>query len=278
MSDLDTSARSTASYDWSATALGDAARWPLPLRIASDLLLNCPLPTLLVWGSETILVFNEAYAQLAGPGYGRIPGGSVPPVLPPPLAAAGPALDAAWGGQAGVVQDAALTFRRLDGPHQARFDLRLTPVRDETGAVRGVQLALAPATEAPAAEDTGNGSLRILVVEDNVDSQYLVCEMLKAFGHEADGVAHPDDALALLARQRYDVLFSDVSLPGMSGVDLATRAIADDPALRVIFASGYGDSLLRHLPFPYQSLQKPYEIDQLQDALAKVARQPGQGR
>ena len=279
MPDLDPSARSTASYDWSATALGDAARWPLPLRLCSDLLLNSPLPTLLVWGTETVVVFNEAYSLLAGPGYGRIPGGSVPPVLPPPLAAAGKALEAAWRGEAMLVQDASLTFRRPDGSQESRFDLRLSPVRDETGTVRGVQVALAPATAAAAAaeEDSAGSALRILVVEDNIDSQYLVCEMLKAFGHEADGVAHPDDALALLARQRYDVLFSDVSLPGMSGVDLATRAIGDDPALRVIFASGYGDTLLRHLSFPYQSLQKPYEIDQLQDALAKVARPPARG-
>jgi CheY-like chemotaxis protein len=247
MPDLDLSARSTASYDWSTTALGDAACWPLPLRLCSDLLLNSPLPTLLVWGPETVLVFNEAYAALA----------------------------AAWRGEAGVLADTALTFRRLDGNADNRFDLRLSPVRDETGTVRGVQIALAPATAQPVQEAVDDGGLRILVVEDNVDSQYLVCEMLKAFGHEADGVAHPDDALTLLASQRYDVLFSDVSLPGMSGVELVQRAINDDPALSIIFASGYGDTLLRHLEFPYQSLQKPYEIDQLQDALAKVVRQPG---
>ena len=173
-----------------------------------------------------------------------------------------------------MLADTALTFRRLDGNADNRFDLRLSPVRDETGTVRGVQIALAPATVQPAQEAVDDAGLRILVVEDNVDSQYLVCEMLKAFGHEADGVAHPDDALALLASRRYDVLFSDVSLPGMSGVELAQRAVNDNPALRVIFASGYGDTLLRHLTFPYLSLQKPYELDQLQDALAKVARQP----
>ena len=274
MPDIDTSPRSTASYDWSATTLGDAARWPLPLRLTGDLLLNSPLPTLLVWGQETVLVFNEAYAALAGPGYGRVPGGSVPPVLPPPLAAAGEALARAWRGEAQVVSDASLAFRHPGETREHRFDLRLSPVRDETGTVRGVLLALAPATAAPAQEDVGDASLQILVVEDNIDSQYLVCEMLKAFGHEADGVAHPDDALALLASRRYDVLFSDVSLPGMSGVELAQRAVNDNPALRVIFASGYGDTLLRHLTFPYLSLQKPYELDQLQDALAKVARQP----
>ncbi|MFC0254055.1 response regulator [Massilia consociata] len=270
------SPRSVAAYDWSTSALGEPARWPAPLRTAADLLLNSPLPGLLVWGRETILVFNEAYAGMAGLGAGRVPGGSVPSVLPPPLSAAGAALQQAWAGQPGRVAEAALTFRRADGPLEHRCDLWLTPVTDGGGGVGGVHVLLAPPAPAAAAAepDAGDGSLRILVVEDNIDSQYLVCEMLKAFGHEADGVAHPNDALDLLGRQRYDVLFSDVSLPGMSGVDLARQAVGANPALKVIFASGYGDTLLRHLDFPYLSLQKPYELDQLQDALAKVARQP----
>jgi CheY-like chemotaxis protein len=271
--------RAAASYDWSGSSLGDPAGWPLPLRVAADLLLTSPLPGLLVWGRETILVFNEAYAAIAGLGCGKIPGGSVPSVLPPPLAAAGTALQQAWSGQPGLVRGAQLTFRHAEGPLEHRCDLRLTPVTVGGGGVGGVHVLLAPpAPEAVAAPEADDGSLRILVVEDNLDSQYLVCEMLKAFGHEADGVAHPDEALALLGKQRYQVLFSDVSLPGMSGVDLARRALEGNPALKVIFASGYGDSLLRHLEFPYLSLQKPYELDQLQDALAKVARQPAPAR
>ncbi|UUZ54874.1 response regulator [Massilia sp. H-1] len=112
--------------------------------------------------------------------------------------------------------------------------------------------------------------LRVLVVEDNLDSQYLVCEMLKAFGHEAHGIAHAEGALGLLAQARYDVLFSDVSLPGISGVELARQALGHAPGMHVIFASGYGESLLRHVEFPFQSLQKPYEIEQLQAALAAI--------
>ncbi|THC42575.1 response regulator [Massilia sp. Mn16-1_5] len=228
---------------------------------------NTPLPMLLAWGDQQLVLCNEAYGALAGPGFSRVPGGSVPAVLPPPFAAAREALANARRGEAGCVPGATVNF----GAGSERFDLYFTPIGTGTD-VGGVLCALGTALELPqAAEEPG--TLSILVVEDNMDSQYLVCEMLKAFGYEADGVAHPDDALARLAAQHYHVLFTDVSLPGMSGVDLARQAREQYPHLKVIFASGYGDMLLRHLDFPYQSLQKPYELDQLQDALGKVASQ-----
>jgi CheY-like chemotaxis protein len=268
------SARSPSSFDWSATRLGDPGRWPLPLRMAADVLFNLPLPALLVWGRDMTVVFNDAYAALAGPGYGKLPGGNVPPVLPPPLAVASAELERAWNGDPAVAAARSFGFAGAAAATEASHDLHFTPLRSANGGVDGVLCVLAPPSAMEGAiEEAAAGPLRILVVEDNVDSQYLVCEMLRAFGHEADGVGHPDDALAHLAAGRYDILFTDVSLPGMSGVELARKAVVDAPAMQVIFASGYGDTLLRHLDFPYLSLQKPYELDQLQAALDKVAGQ-----
>jgi CheY-like chemotaxis protein len=266
------SALSSSSFDWSASRLGDPGSWPQALRLTADLLFNIPLPMLLVWGGELTVLFNEAYAALAGPAYGKLPGGNVPAVMPPPLAAAGDALQQAWQGEAALAAGCRLSFAGGAGS-DLPYDLYLTPVRDADGRVGGVLCALSPAQARLAEPVDASGPLRILVVEDNLDSQYLVCEMLRAFGHEADGVGHPDDALARLANGRYDVLFTDVSLPGMSGVDLARRAVADAPGMQVIFASGYGDTLLRHVEFPYLSLQKPYELDQLQQALDQAACQ-----
>jgi CheY-like chemotaxis protein len=276
-------ARSCSSFDWSATRLGDPGQWPWPLKMAADVLFNLPLPALLVWGRGMTVFFNDAYGALAGPGYGKVPGGSVPPVMPPPLAAAPEELERAWNGEAAVA--AARSFGFAGSPSglnaangaNGAHDLRFTPLRAADGSVEGVLCVLAPASSvAGAVEEASAGPLRILVVEDNVDSQYLVCEMLRAFGHHADGVGHPDDALSRLAAGPYDVLFTDVSLPGMSGVELARKAVGDAPAMRVIFASGYGDTLLRHVEFPYLSLQKPYELDQLQAALDTVAgKKPG---
>jgi CheY-like chemotaxis protein len=264
------SALSSSSFDWSTSRLGAPQQWPHALRLAADLMLNTPVPLLLVWGKDMTVLFNEAYGALAGPAYGRVPGGTVPPVLPPPLAAAGAELQRAWEGEAALAASRSLAF--AGGSAAAQYDLYFTPVRVDNDAVGGVLCAMAPAASlADALPDSAGGPLNILVVEDNLDSQYLVCEMLRAFGHEADGVGHPNDALEHLAARRYDVLFTDVSLPGMSGVELARKAVADAPVMRVIFASGYGDTLLRHVEFPYLSLQKPYELDQLQQALDQVA-------
>ena len=259
------------NVDWSRSALGDAAAWPPSLRLTLDIVFKSPQPVLLCWGPERVVVFNEAYAALAGQSHPAAPGGSVPAILPAPLAAARAAFDQALGGAAVRAPHQALTFIGAAGPLKRECDLYFTPIRDDRNEVRGVLCALAPS--APADKPPAAAGLRILVVEDNLDSQFLVCEMLTAFGHANDGVAHAEDALEKLAGAPYNVLFTDVSLPGMSGVELARRAVRDDPQLKVIFASGYGDSLLRQLEFPYLSLQKPYEIEHLQKALADIDQQ-----
>jgi CheY-like chemotaxis protein len=255
------------SVDWTRTALGDAAHWPQALRLTLDIAFNSPVPMLLCWGRERAVVFNEAYAALAGRAHPPAPGGSVPAMLPAPLAAARAAFEQALDGAAAQQPRQALTFIGAGGPVVHECDLFFTPIRDGR-AVAGVLCTIAPS--APAAPPGGPAGLRILVVEDNLDSQYLVCEMLRAFGHENDGVAHGEAALEKLATGSYNVLFTDVSLPGISGIELARRARSANPRMNVIFASGYGDALLRQVEFPHASLQKPYEIEQLQKVLADI--------
>jgi CheY-like chemotaxis protein len=269
MPEPSTGVRLAATFNWQASDLGDRADWPHTLRLCTDIVLNSPWPHLLVWGERKIMVFNQAYADLAGPGHAAAPGGRAPAACPPLLTASMDAYRRASEGVAQHLPQQRVTL--LPGADAVAIDadLHLTPLHDERGQVAGVLYALvrnAPAAQAVAAAS----GLRVLVVEDNLDSQYLVCEMLKAFGHHADGVAHAEGALEKLAGSDYEVLFSDVSLPGMSGVELARQALQRRPGMHVIFASGYGEALLRHVDFPFQSLQKPYEIEQLQAALAAV--------
>jgi CheY-like chemotaxis protein len=218
------------------------------------------------------VVFNEAYGRLAG---ADAPGGRAGAPVAPPLAACADAVERVRQGETVRLARQLITFSPAQGEHQLACAIHLTPIRDEQDKTAGVLCALGDCGLPDNAAAAPTHSLRILVVEDNLDSQYLVCEMLKAFGHHADGVGDAEAALGMLGAATYDVLFSDVSLPGMSGVELARQGLLLQPSMHVIFASGYGDTLLRHLPFPFVSLQKPYEMEQLQGTLDELARQLG---
>jgi signal transduction histidine kinase/DNA-binding response OmpR family regulator len=108
---------------------------------------------------------------------------------------------------------------------------------------------------------------RILVVEDNQDLQQMACEILTLLGHRAQGAATAEAALELLAGNQFDVLFTDFSLPGINGIELARTAKRDRPELKIIFASGYGDVVENVAELQCIILTKPYDITKLREAL-----------
>ncbi|WEF35061.1 response regulator [Pseudoduganella chitinolytica] len=257
-----------AGHDWSRAAIGHPETWPHTLRLTLDIILNAPLPMLIMWGRQQVMLYNEAYVDLVGPAQQPAPGGRVPAMQPSAWSWNPAAIEGAWAGRALAFPGTTLRLWRQDGISEQRFDLTYTPLRDADRTVQGILCTLAPpaATSAPSATRL----LRMLVVEDNLDAQYLVCEMLRAFGHEVDAVASGEAALERLRRGDIEVLFSDVSLPGISGVELARRALAAQPGLQVIFASGYGAAVTQQLEFAAEAIQKPYEIEQLQAILDRV--------
>lgn len=113
----------------------------------------------------------------------------------------------------------------------------------------------------------GAAERRILVVEDNRDTREMVCELLRLLGYQPTGVAHAEQALVEVASGRFDILFTDISLPGMSGIELAKNIAAAHPALRIILASGHHVEKKDIEGFDCEILVKPYDLEQLQAAL-----------
>ncbi len=72
--------------------------------------------------------------------------------------------------------------------------------------------------------------LEILVAEDNPANQKVVCAMLACLGYDPDVVSDGDEAIASVLHGEYDVVFMDVQMPRVSGVDAAReiRAALDD--------------------------------------------------
>ncbi|WP_338761117.1 response regulator [Massilia sp. METH4] len=104
---------------------------------------------------------------------------------------------------------------------------------------------------------------RVLVVEDNDDGRELLCEMIGMLGCHAEGAGSAEEAVGRLGE--VDVLLTDVSLPGMSGIELARRAHRDYPRLRIVFASG---GTRPEVEFPTAAIRKPFTMAELQEVLA----------
>ncbi|CAJ0772302.1 hybrid sensor histidine kinase/response regulator [Ralstonia chuxiongensis] len=112
--------------------------------------------------------------------------------------------------------------------------------------------------------------LRILVVEDDASLRGAVCELLTLIGITPQQAASGAQALATLRAGSFDVLFTDIVMPDMSGIELAQRAFAQHPELRVVFASGNPIPNHDRFAFKWTALRKPYTLDQLQQALQSM--------
>ena len=113
----------------------------------------------------------------------------------------------------------------------------------------------------------------VLVVEDNADVGTFATQTLAELGYVTVWATNAEEALAELAKDadRFDVVFTDVVMPGMNGVDLAHRIRRDHHDLPVLLASGYSHVLAQNGTYGFELLHKPYSVEQLSRLLRKVA-------
>jgi signal transduction histidine kinase/CheY-like chemotaxis protein len=117
-------------------------------------------------------------------------------------------------------------------------------------------------------------ALRVLVVEDDEAVLAYSLESMRELGYETIAASDAAEALSILqADQRIDLLFTDVGLPGLNGHELATRAKALRPDLKVLFVSGYTHDIVMHegrLEKGVQLLAKPFTHAQLRAKIDQV--------
>jgi Response regulator containing CheY-like receiver, AAA-type ATPase, and DNA-binding domains len=127
-------------------------------------------------------------------------------------------------------------------------------------------------TEAPFA-----GGRRVLLVEDDANVSAIAVDLLESLGFEVRLAETGPEALEALGGEHFDVMLTDVVMPGgMSGVDLARQVAGDWPDMRIVLTSGYVgddvDAVLSDTPWPF--LRKPYSGEQLRQAVEGRAAQP----
>ncbi len=113
---------------------------------------------------------------------------------------------------------------------------------------------------------------RVLVVEDNDDVGRFSTELLEDLGYTVRRVENAAAALAMLAEDEFsaDLVFSDVIMPGMNGVELAGVIRERYPGLPVVLTSGYSNVLAENAHRGFELIQKPYSVEVLSRILRKA--------
>ena len=113
---------------------------------------------------------------------------------------------------------------------------------------------------------------RVLIVEDNLEVGHFASQILQDLGYETAWATHAEEALRMVGpdAMTFDAVFSDVVMPGMTGVAMAKELRKRRPDLPIILASGYSEELALSGYEGFEFLPKPYSIEQISRLLEKI--------
>jgi PAS domain S-box-containing protein len=127
--------------------------------------------------------------------------------------------------------------------------------------------------EAPRPDTGRRGHGTILVVEDQIPVRGVIDRILTRAGYRVVPASSPQEALTASWPEPPDLLLSDLVMPGMNGIEVATAARRRWPGLRVLFMSGYQAETAPEgaVPgFAHGVLAKPFTADSLTDRVREV--------
>lgn len=113
-------------------------------------------------------------------------------------------------------------------------------------------------------ESNGKGS--IIVVDDEQSVRDVIAMALRKKGYEVTTAANGTEALMMVAQQHFDLMFLDIKMPGMSGLDVLSRMATDYPSTTVVMltaVTGMGAQMeaVRNEAFAY--LTKPCDLEEV---------------
>jgi two-component system response regulator PrrA len=114
---------------------------------------------------------------------------------------------------------------------------------------------------------------RVLVVDDDPDTRALIWDILSEEGYDVHLCSGGERALEYLERRPFDLILTDIKMPGMSGVELLTRIRAKAPDVRVILITAYASldtaiEAVRGHAFDY--LIKPFDLDDFRRRISRA--------
>lgn len=114
---------------------------------------------------------------------------------------------------------------------------------------------------------------KILITEDEDSLRSFVARALRLDGHETHEAADGAEGLQLLEEASFDLLLSDIRMPVMDGIELAHRAAAQFPAMKILLMTGYAEQRERAddlMAKVVDVVDKPFALPDIRRAVAQA--------
>jgi len=114
---------------------------------------------------------------------------------------------------------------------------------------------------------------KILLAEDDDSLRGFLVAALRRAGHTVRDYSEGRTALSALEREVFDLLLTDIVMPGLDGIELARRGAELDPAMKIVFITGFAAVALgsgASHPAGAKVLSKPFHLRELVDEVERV--------
>lgn len=137
-----------AVYDWQSTSLGPITGWPQSLRAMVAFIIHSPVPIVMLWGKQGMMIYNDAYSQFAGANHPRILGLPVREAWPEVADFNAHVMEVGLAGGTLAYKDHLLQLDRSRGLEDVWMNLDYSPVFGDDGTPAGVLAVVVETTEA----------------------------------------------------------------------------------------------------------------------------------
>jgi len=114
---------------------------------------------------------------------------------------------------------------------------------------------------------------QILLAEDDESLRRFLAAALVKAGHRVCDFSNGGEAFDCLQKLHFDLLLTDIVMPGMDGIELAKRAAEMDPALKIMFITGFAAVALHpssQAPKQAKVLSKPFHLREIVQEIERM--------
>ncbi len=153
------------------------------------------------------------------------------------------------------------------------MELPLSPVALPNGAAGIAQSPPFGEIEASALSSANSSVGRVLVVDDHRQARESMADVLRRAGHQVETLASAVEALRILERESFDVIVTDLQMPGMNGLDFIHHLHQQPHGAQVLMVTAHASvasavDAMRHGAFDY--IEKPFNVDQLEQLVGRA--------